>query len=147
MPIYSKTQKVPELTLHFADQPVVFTIKTDAPEEMIQSRLELTLQIDQSTFKRDELPLMLILEGPDLDLVEYEISVPIKLDGEWLGEMDDNQVDVQIVHEAIEFLELRSPAKYSLKVFANDDKEQQIFGVIKIGARLYLYDIEDEEEE
>ena len=116
VPIYSKIHKVPDLTLHFADQPVEFSIKTDAPEPVLQTRLELTVYCDKSTFKQESLPLMLILEGPDLDLQEFAVSVPVMKDGEWLGEMDDNQVDVRIVHDAIELLDLQSPGKYTLKV-------------------------------
>ncbi|MFK7972094.1 MAG: hypothetical protein AB8F95_17125 [Bacteroidia bacterium] len=147
VPIYSKIEKVPEYTLHFADQPIEFIIKLDAPEPVVPTRLELTIECDKSTFNRETLPLMVILEGPDHDLVEYPIEVPIIENGEWLGEMDDNQVDVKIIYEAIDLLELESPAKYSLKVYGNDDKEEQIFGVIKLGVRLYLYDIEREGED
>lgn len=143
VPIYSRIQKVPKYTLHFSDQPVEFKISTDAPEPLLATRVELSLQIDQSTFKRENLPLMLILEGPDLSLVEYPVEIPIR-DGEtWLGETNENQVDVNITFEAIPYLEIDSPAKYSLKVFGNDDKEQQIFGVVKIGVRLYLFESEE----
>lgn len=143
VPIYSRIQKVPEYTLHFADQPVEFKISTDAPEPVLATRLELNLQIDQSTFKREKLPLMLILEGPSLSLEEFPIEIPVREGETWLGETNENQVDVNVTFDAIPYLELESPGKYSLKVFGNDDKEQQIFGVVKIGVRLYLHEAEE----
>ncbi|MEZ4688608.1 MAG: hypothetical protein R3B47_21850 [Bacteroidia bacterium] len=143
VPVYSRIQKVPEYTLHFADQPVEFKISTDAPEPVMATRLEINLQIDQSTFKRESLPLMLILEGPDLSLEEFPVTIPVREGDTWLGETNENQVDVNVTFEAIPYLELDSPAKYSLKVFGNDDKEQQIFGVVKIGLRLYLHEGEE----
>jgi hypothetical protein len=98
--------------------------------------LELAITYDQGINRRS-LPLFLTLEAPDHQVQEFNTTVIIKEEGEWLGIPEENEVDYTVTHVAAMGLRLQPEAPYELKIYANDDAHEKIYGVIRVVLRVY----------
>ena len=105
--------------------------------------LELEVTYDASHINREELPLKIFLEPKGskelkrFPLKEYQVNIPLKIEGEWVGMPDQYGVDYVLTWPAIQS-EQFFPGKYTLKIYSNDKHQaEKILGVIKIAARLY----------
>lgn len=85
---------------------------------------------------RNEIPIYMVLEDAKTNVQEFQTNIPIKSSGAWQGVPDENEIDYTITHTAIPSLTLEE-GTYSLKIYANDDKEEKIYGIVRIAARLY----------
>lgn len=143
VPIFVDSQDPPNGTIFYADQPLEFSIRTDAPASEIDTRVSITIVCDKTLFTREELPLMLIWEGPNIELKEVPISIPVRVGEKWLGNPAETDADQAIVFAEIPSLVLQTPTRYSLKIYGDDDKQEKIFGVMRVEVRLF----ENEQEE
>lgn len=138
VPVWSGEFKPDDQTLHFTEKPIEFEVIIDEEDSVVNLRLELQVTYYQG-IGRENLPLFLILEDPDHNVHEYQADILLRAENEWLGIQEKNEIDYTISHNAIPDISL-SPGKYSLKLFADDEKAEKIFGVLRIVARFYRYE-------
>lgn len=138
-----------DYTLYRTDLPREFEIQFDHPQPELDVRLELELTYDISGIGRKDLPLILFLERKDSLETSFPqgfpIKIPLKEDSKWLGQAGTNEVDYVITYIVIESLLLKSGAAYSLKIYANDEQTEKIYGVVRLAARLYENQLEGAE--
>jgi hypothetical protein len=134
-PLWKGEQSLESLTLYFSE-PVEFQIQTPAADEPLITMLELAITYDQG-INRSDLPLFLTLEAPDHEVMEFDTVVPLKREGEWLGIPEENEVDYTVTHIAVTNLKLEPDAAYALKIYANDEAKEKIYGVIRVTLRVY----------
>lgn len=138
-----KALKSQGYSLYFSE-PCEFKMKLDFPQESMMVLMELVISYDQK-IARNTIPLFLVLEDDAHEVSEFTASVTIKEQGEWLGMPEENGLDYTISHVAIEEFVVR-PGEYSLKIYANDQQEEKVSGIVKIAARLYERELLEEEE-
>lgn len=135
-PVWKGEAKLDTLTLFFSE-PVEFEIKFTHPEEELPTRLELSITYDPG-INRERLPLYLTIEDNENHQVqEFDNSVTLKENGQWLGEKEENQVDYTLTYDAIDELTIKPSQTYEMKIFSNDEESEKIYGIIKVVARLY----------
>jgi len=134
-PLWKGVQSLESLTMYFSE-PVEFRIETPPGEDPLIAMLELAITYDQG-INRSDLPLFLTLEAPDHQVQEFNTTIPLKREGEWLGIPEENEVDYTITHVAASHLKLAPDATYELKLYANDEEKEKIYGVIRVVVRLY----------
>ncbi|MEL6592698.1 MAG: hypothetical protein AAFQ68_21545, partial [Bacteroidota bacterium] len=54
----------------------------------------------------------------------------------WLGEPKQNEIDFSLTHIAIPELRLK-PGEYTLRIYANDEAQESVYGIVNVEARLY----------
>jgi hypothetical protein len=146
VPVWSGEATLKGQTLHFTEGPLEFPVDIEVKDSIVNLRLELQVTYYQG-IGRDNLPLFLILEDKDHNIIENTTDIQLKAENEWLGIQEKNEIDYTITHNAIPDISL-APGKYSLKIYANDEKAEKIYGVVRIVARFYRYEdgLADEEE-
>ncbi|TAE47657.1 MAG: hypothetical protein EAZ89_17255 [Bacteroidetes bacterium] len=85
---------------------------------------------------RNNLPLFLVIEDKEHNVQEFPTNIILKENNQYLGKVQDNEIDVVIIHLAVPDVTLKNGA-YSLKIYSNDDKDQKIFGVVQINVRMF----------
>ena len=136
-PIWVGQAELDTLTLYFSE-PVEFQIRFSHPEPEVNTALEFALTYDQS-INQSSIPLFMTLEDRETHRVtEYKADLLIKQDGQWLGYPVGNEVDYTVNQIVLKDLSLKPGQNYTLKIFANDEEEEEIYGIIRLGARLYL---------
>lgn len=139
VPVWKQEVSFPEYTLYH-NKAKKLEISLDFPEETSRKcRMEFEITYDISGIGRPELPLSIILQKESGDISppkEFNVVVPLQAEGEWLGIPQDNEVDYVITYIVIPDLELEK-GEYSMNLYANDNNNDQIYGVVKILARLY----------
>ena len=131
-----------DYTLYYSDQPREFQIDISDQNSGQELRLELALTY-YTGLGRNEIPLYMVLEDEHTNVQEFQTDIPIKSEGAWQGVADENEIDYTVTHTAIPSIKLEK-GTYSLKLYANDDKEEKIYGVVRIAARLYNKDLPQE---
>ncbi|MEL7531420.1 MAG: hypothetical protein AAFN10_08945 [Bacteroidota bacterium] len=126
-------------TLHYSEDPVEFQLDLKASESDLDLMLELMISYYVG-ISRSELPLFIVLENENHDLFEYTSEVILKEDDTWLGIPQQNEIDYSLTHIAIPELRLK-PGTYTLRIYANDEAQESIYGVVNIEARLYMREI------
>jgi len=90
--------------------------------------------------ERTDLPLNIVFENikntEKFPLEFDKIIIPLKIEDKWQGKQEEYETDYTLTHVAIPSVKL-PPGKYRMKIYANDAKAEKIYGVVKIGARLY----------
>lgn len=138
IPVWVGEVTLNDYTLYYSDYPREFEIDLSGDESLVPMRLELTLTYYVG-IGRTDLPLYLILEDENHEVREFHTTLNLKADNQWQGSAQDNEIDYTITHEAISELQL-DPQKYKLKIYANDDEIDKIYGIVKLAARLYELD-------
>jgi hypothetical protein len=138
VPVWSGEAALQEQTLYFTENPLEFPVDIDVKDSLVNLRLELQVTYYQG-IGRESLPLFLILEDKDHNIIEHTTDILLKVENEWLGIQEKNEIDYSITHNAIPDISLL-PGKYSLKIYANDEKAEKIYGVVRIIARFYRYE-------
>ena len=136
-PVWKDTMNMKKqgYTLHYSEDPVEFSLKIGS--EQAQQSLMLELVVSYYTgISRNGLPLFLVLEDADHNVYEYTTEIILKEDGEWMGVPQQNEIDYSLTHIAIPELELNS-GQYTLRIYANDEAQESIYGVVNVEARLY----------
>lgn len=142
-PLWKGEQALESLTLYFSE-PLEFTIRIPPAEQPVRAMLELALTYDQG-INRTSLPLFLTLETPDHQVQEINTLIPLKEDGQWLGIPEENEVDYTITHVVAQDLRLEPNAPYELKLYANDESQEKMYGIIRVVLRVYaMTDLEGE---
>lgn len=136
IPLWVDETELNDFTLYYTDKPVEFHIEIDQlTTESTQARLELDITY-YTDIGRTDIPLFLSLEDDSNHVSEFNANVLLKAEGEWLGVPHNNEIDYTITHNVISSLELRN-GHYLLRIYANDEKKEKIYGVVRIVARLY----------
>lgn len=126
-------------TLHYSEDPVEFKFDLKGIEANQELMLELVISYYVG-ISRSELPLFIVLENESHDLFEYTSEVILKEDDTWLGIPQQNEIDYSLTHIAIPELRL-NPGTYTLRIYANDEAQESIYGVVNIEARLYMREL------
>ncbi len=137
VPIWMSYQSLEDYTLRKSSQPCEFPITIDPIGEMLNLRMEMEITYDVG-IGRNNLPIRILIIDPATDktIKEVETTITLKADGEWLGIPKENEIDYTITHNAIPVLKMK-PGNYLLQVYANDRKQEKIYGIVNITARLY----------
>ena len=137
-----------DYTLYRTDLPREFEIQFDHPQPEVDVKLELELTYDISGIGRKDLPLILFLERKDsieTSLPQgFPVKIPLKENSKWLGSPGANEVDYLVTYPVIPSLLLKSGATYSLKIYANDEQTEKIYGIVRLSARLYENQVPEE---
>ncbi|MFK7925929.1 MAG: hypothetical protein AB8H47_28530 [Bacteroidia bacterium] len=123
-------------TLHYSEDPVEFNFDLKGTDSNQELMLELVISYYVG-ISRSDLPLFIVLENENHDLFEYTSEVLLKEDDTWLGIPQQNEIDYSLTHIAIPELRLK-PDTYTLRIYANDEAQESIYGVVNIEARLYI---------
>jgi hypothetical protein len=134
VPVWVGQKKLDDLTLYYSDLPLEFDLRLKT-EKTLDLRLELEITY-YSGIGREDLPLTLIIEGDSLLPREFPVRITLKEGEQWQGIPDANEIDYSLTYEAISSISLK-PGDYILKMYANDEKEEKIYGVTRIVARLF----------
>ena len=122
-------------TLHYSEDPVEFSLKINSEKEEVDLMLELVINYYVG-IARNDLPLFIVLEDAEHNVFEYSSEVILKEDGEWMGAPTQNEIDYSLTHIAIPELQLKN-GDYTLRIYANDEAQASIYGVVSVEARLY----------
>lgn len=137
VPVWVGTVKLDDYTLYHNDTPCTFTVNVpDTPDARQPLSLEMELTYYASGIGRSDLPLYIAIENEHKEVQEFSTNVLLNIDGNWLGTLEENDVDYTLSHVAVPSLKL-APGKYSMKLFTADPKSEKVVGVIKITARLF----------
>ncbi|MEM9933230.1 MAG: hypothetical protein AAF824_06450 [Bacteroidota bacterium] len=135
VPVWRGEIILSDYTLYYSDLPREFEIEITDQNAGQELRLEMALTY-YTGLGRNEIPIYMVLEDAKTNVQEFQTNIPIKSSGAWQGVPDENEIDYTITHTAIPSLTLEE-GTYSLKIYANDDKEEKIYGIVRIAARLY----------
>lgn len=136
IPLWRGELSLNDYTLYYSDYPSEFEMDlSEVQGQEVHARLELVIRYYVG-IGRSDLPLFIIIEDEENNISEFTTNVPLKSGDQWLGIPAENEIDYLITHDAIPSLKLK-PSKYKLKIYANDDNEEKIYGVVRIEARLY----------
>ncbi len=137
VPIWVGQQDLSDYTIYTAENPCEFSMVVDPIGEQLKLRLELEITYDIG-ISRSSLPIRLVILNKDKSktLFSKETIVQLKAEGEWLGIPEENEIDYTIAHNAIPSLTI-APGTYVLEVYANDQDQAKIYGIVSITARLY----------
>lgn len=137
VPVWVGTAKLDDYTLYHNDTPCTFVVDVpNTPEARQTLSLELEVTYYASGIGRSDLPLYIAIENERKEVQEFKTNVLLNVDGNWLGTLEENDVDYTLSHVAIPALRL-PPGKYSMKLFTADPKADKVVGVIKVTARLF----------
>lgn len=141
-PIWTQELKLTgDHTLYFAHTPREFQLEVppahDSAASVLRLELEITYQVN--AVGRNDLPIELIIEKGGAPPMSYEVHVPLRTDGKWLGVPRRYDEDYALTYPVIPSFRL-GPGSYSLKIYANDDQKEKIYGITRLVARLYELD-------
>ncbi|MEZ4775517.1 MAG: hypothetical protein R3D00_20195 [Bacteroidia bacterium] len=119
----------------FYSEPCEFNVVVPPVQDSINGMLELVITYYVG-ITRNNLPLFIVLEDQQHNVREFTTNVILKEEGEWLGMPEENEIDYTLTHIAIPELELRA-GNYTLRLYANDDSEEKVYGVVNIEARIF----------
>ncbi|RMG66502.1 MAG: hypothetical protein D6722_14910 [Bacteroidetes bacterium] len=133
-PIWKGTVSLEGYTMYFSE-PCEYQVDLTRYSDTLAADLELVITYYVGTTRQD-LPLFIVLENSRHDLQEYAIHIPLKENGQWLGQPEENEIDYYLTHLAVSDLRL-APDTYTMRIYANDDKTEKVYGVVSITARLF----------
>lgn len=119
----------------YYSEPCEYQVNLEHIGQPTSAMLELVITYYVGT-TRSELPLFIVLEDKDHKLSEYTTLVVLKAEGEWMGIPETNEIDYTLTHIAIPQIELQ-PEEYTLRVYANDEDIESLYGIVNITARFY----------
>lgn len=119
----------------FYSEPCEFNVVVPAAQDSINGMLELVITYYVG-ITRNNLPLFIVLEDQNHSVKEFTTNVILKEEGEWLGMPEENEIDYTLTHIAIPEMKL-SAGTYTLRLYANDDSEEKVYGVVNIEARIF----------
>ncbi|MEO1450237.1 MAG: hypothetical protein AAFV07_11965 [Bacteroidota bacterium] len=136
-PVWKGSVKLDHYTLYYAE-PLEFTIDVKElwAEKPLMLELALTYYVGMT---RTNLPLFLVIEDPEHNLKEETVQIVLQESGEWLGYPEENEIDYTITHIAMKGLKLKS-GQHTFRIYANDDDEEKIYGLVRVEARLFEFD-------
>ncbi|WNJ18927.1 hypothetical protein [Pontibacter sp. G13] len=135
-PVWKEDKQPEQFTLSFSE-PVEFTISLPPGQPDVQAYLEFSLTY-YTGIARNTLPLFMVLEDNDLHQIkEFTTQIPLKENGQWKGLMHENEIDYYLTHVAIPSLTIEAGKTYSLKVYADDEKDEKIYGIVSMTGRLF----------
>lgn len=120
-----------DYTLSYNEAPLEFLLKVPGEgkeKKPFHLDLDLTYYV---MIARNTLPLYVVIEDSrDFTFQEFNVKVPLKSEGQWLGEAQDYDTDYRLSYTALPKLNI-APGTYTMKIYANDDKEEKIYGLVK----------------
>ncbi|MEZ4830232.1 MAG: hypothetical protein R3C61_28695 [Bacteroidia bacterium] len=119
----------------FYSEPCEFKVQIPPMQDTINGMLELVVTYYVG-ITRNNLPLFIVLEDQNHNVREFTTNVVLKEEGEWLGMPEENEIDYTLTHIAIPEVLLTSGG-YTLRLYANDDSEEKVYGVVNIEARIF----------
>ncbi len=131
----SMNMKKQGYTLHYSEDPVEFSLQIKDEQDDVDLMLEMVISYYVG-ISRDALPLFLVIEDSAHNVFEYNTEVILKEDGEWMGVPQQNEIDYSLTHIAIPELRLKA-GKYTLRIYANDEAQESVYGVVNVEVRLY----------
>lgn len=133
-PVWKGSVKLDHYTLYYAE-PLEFSIDVKElwAEKPLMLELALTYYVGMN---RTNLPLFLVIEDPTHNLKEETVQIVLQESGEWLGYPEENEIDYTITQIAMEELQLK-PGLHTLRVYANDEDEEKIYGLVQVEVRLF----------
>lgn len=137
VPVWKGQVSIENLYLKY-NQPCEFEMDLGHLKDTLRSRMEIQLTYDPG-INRDELPIYIVFEDDSHNLVEYPSTIFLKENNRWIGEPEPNEVDISLTQIAIPDL-MVEPRKYHLKLYANDQDSAQIYGVVRVGLRLFEHE-------
>ncbi|RMG27249.1 MAG: hypothetical protein D6730_07620 [Bacteroidetes bacterium] len=137
IPIWRGEVTLDDYTIYHSVYPVEFEVDLSREQGAeLNTRLELVIRYYVG-IGRQNLPLFILIEDEENNIREFTVDIPLKSGEQWLGVPAENEIDYVLTHTAIPSLRLK-PGKYTLKMYANDELDEKIYGVVKIEARLFL---------
>ncbi len=143
VPVWSAEKQIENLVLKF-NQPLEYRVDLTRLKDTVNTRMEMELIYDPG-IGRSDLPLFVVFEDDSHNIVEYPSIIHLKENNAWMGEPQPNEVDMALTQVAIPEMKLL-PRKYVLKIYANDQDSTQIYGVIRMGIRIFENKEEKKEE-
>lgn len=141
-PTWSDTVSIPSETMYYR-KPLAFNTVTIAGEDPKKAQ-NYYLELDVTYYtqiSRDSLPIDIYFEkvnnAEDFPH-EFKCKIPLRINGEWQGKMEDYETDYTLTSIVIPQFALM-PGKYIMKIYAADEKTEKIYGVVKVGARMFAY--------
>lgn len=100
--------------------------------------IELTYYSEQMQNMDGKVPMYYIIEGPGMgDGKDKKFAMKVSQDGEWMGELMENEHD-RIVEEIFEEDMELQVGKYSFKLYADSSNEgEPVQGIVKITFKVY----------
>ncbi|MDX2247245.1 MAG: hypothetical protein SF052_10735 [Bacteroidia bacterium] len=124
----------------FYSEPCEFQVNVPQIKDSLNVMLELVVTYYVG-ITRNNLPLFIVLEDQQHNVTEFTTNVVLKEEGEWLGMPEENEIDYTLTHVAIPEFNL-NPGSYVLRLYANDDSEEKVYGVVNIEARIFEVEAE-----
>lgn len=136
IPVGVGRARIPDFTLHHEEIPCEIPLDLVFPGGARNLHLELALTYEV-VINRNSLPVrMVLLDSLNEVVAHHELTIPLRVEGEWLGAPEDNEVDYTLTFNQAPIMELE-PGRYDLHVYANDPSGKDIPGVVEIAARFY----------
>lgn len=139
----SMNMKKQGFTLHYSEDPIEFSLSIKPEQEEMELMLEMVVSY-YTGISRNGLPLFLVLEDEEHNVFEYNTEVMLKEDGQWMGIPQQNEIDYSLTHIAIPELRLKA-GNYTLRIYANDEAQESVYGVVNVEVRLYEREVLAEE--
>lgn len=134
VPVWVGEASLNDYTLYRADIPCRFEANIGADKQSLALELELTYY---AKLGRSELPIFIVFENKQTkEVTEYKVTIPLIINGQPLGILEENGVDYTLTHLSIPKLRLPKGG-YTLKIYADDPQVDKIMGIVKITARLF----------
>ena len=133
-PLWKGEKKLDNYELYYSE-PCEFKVNLGMLQKEVNGMLELVITYYVG-ITRNNLPLFIVLEDEEHNVSEYTTNVLLKDEGEWMGLPEKNEIDYTLTHIAIPEIKIK-PGNYTMKFYANDDKEEKVYGIVKITARFY----------
>lgn len=134
VPVWVGEVKLHDYTLYRADIPCQFEASVPNNATPLALELEITYY---AKLGRNDLPLFIVLENKATkEVTEYKTSVPLIINGQPLGLLEENGVDYTLSHIAVPALRLPA-GSYILKIYADDPSVDKIMGIVKITSRMF----------
>lgn len=133
-PVWKDMCKLNNSTLYYSE-PCEFTFEVTKGNPEFHGAIELAVTYYLG-ISRNNLPLFLVIEDKEHNVQEFPTNIILKENSQYLGKVQDNEIDVVIIHLAVPDVTLKN-GSYSLKIYSNDDKDQKIFGVVQINVRMF----------
>lgn len=138
VPVATMRYKIPDMTLYYS-KPIEFNF-TITGEKDKAGLYYLEMDVTYYTpIGRNDLPLEIIVENTESTEKfpeEFHPVIPLKVDEKWQGKQEEYETDYTLTYIAIPAMKLK-PGNYKMKIFANDPKNEKIYGVVRINARIF----------
>lgn len=133
-PLWKGSIELKDYTMYYSE-PCEYQVNLKHIGRPTPAMLELVITYYVGT-TRNSLPLFVVLEDQNHKLSEFTTLVVLKAEGEWMGIPEENEIDYTLTHIAIPELIL-NPEEYTLRIYANDEEIESLYGVVNISARFY----------